>query len=136
MTPPFLLLLAAAAIFRLLSSDANKAFLKRLAQLLPRKIMQEHMRVLMEDYPDRLAEFRRRVLPFSGLHVAFNAAACGCFVAALWYFPPTGMAHLDLMFVRYGAVLLTPVAFLVDVVSFARMLIATFARSAEVDSAV
>jgi hypothetical protein len=136
MTPPFLCLLAAAGIFRLLSADANKAFHQRLARLLPRKIMQEHMRVLLEDYPDRLAEFRRRVAPYSGLHVLLNAAACGCFAAACWFFPPSGMAHWDLVFLRYGSVLMTPVAFLADAVIFARMLMATFARDAEAGGAM
>jgi hypothetical protein len=136
MTPPFLFLLAAAGIFRLLSADSNKAFQQRLAKLLPRNVMHEHLRVLLQDFPDRLGEFRRRVLPFSALHVAFNAMACGCFVAALWYFPPTGMEHWDLVILRYGSVLLTPLAFVADAVSFARMLMATFGKDAEADGAV
>jgi len=133
MTPPFLFLIAAAAIFRLLSADANKAFRKRLEGLLPRKVMRDHLRALLKDYPERLGEFRRRVLPYSGLHVALNAGACACFVSALWYFPPSGMEHWDMVFVRYGSVLLTPVAFVVDAVGFARMLRATFGRDAEID---
>jgi hypothetical protein len=136
MTPPFLFLVAAAAIFRLLSSDANTAFRRRLEGLLPRKVMQDHLRALLKDYPDRLVEFRRRVLPYSGLHVALNAAACACFVSALWYFPPSGMEHWDLVFVRYGSVLLTPVAFLMDAVGFARTLMATFGRASEIDGVV
>jgi hypothetical protein len=136
MTPPFLFLLAAAGIFRLLSADANKAFNHRLARLLPRKVMQEHLRVLMADYPERVGEFRRRVLPYSALHVAWNAAACCCFAAALWIFPPTGMARWDLLFVQYGSLVLTPVAFMADAVLFARMLMATFSRDAEADEAV
>jgi hypothetical protein len=136
MTPPFLLLLAAAGIFRFLSADAKKAFNQRLARLLPRKIMQEHLRVLMQDYPDRLSEFRRKVMPFSALHVGLNAAACSCFAAALWFFPPSGMAQWDLIFVRYGSLLLTPLALVADVVLFARMWMATFSRDAEADRAV
>jgi hypothetical protein len=46
------------------------------------------------------------------------------------------MEHWDLLFVRYGSILLIPAAFLVDVVAFARMLMATFGRDAEVDGAV
>lgn len=68
------------------------------------------------------------MLPFSVLHVALNLAACACFVAAVWVFPPTVMERWDLLFVRYGSVLLIPVAFLADVVSIARMLKATFGR--------
>jgi hypothetical protein len=136
MTPPFLFLLAAAGIFRLLSADANKAFNQRLVRLLPRKVMQEHLRVLLEDYPGRLGEFRRRVLPFSAVHLGFNATACACFVAAVWFFPPGGMPHWDLVFVRYGSLLLTPVALLADVVSFARLLMATFVKDAEADGAM
>jgi len=98
--------------------------------------MDDHMRALLRDYPGRLVQFRRRVLPFSGLHVAFNAVACACFVSSLWFFPPSGMEHWDLLFVRYGSILLIPAAFLVDVVAFARMLMATFGRDAEVDGAV
>jgi hypothetical protein len=136
MTPPFLFLMAAAAVFRLLSSDSNKAFNQRLARLLPRKIMQEHLRILLEDYPERLPEFRRRVMPYSALYVVFNTLACGCFAAALWFFPPGGMAHWDLVFVRYGSLLLPPLAFLADAVIFTRLLMATFARDAEADGAV
>jgi hypothetical protein len=92
--------------------------------------------VLLGDYQERLGEFRRRVLPFDALHVALNAAACACFIAAVWLFPPSGMSDWDLAFVRYGSVLLTPVALLADVVSFARMLMATYGRNAEADEAV
>lgn len=133
MTPPFLFLLGAAAIFRLLSADSNKAFRQRLARLLPRNVMEEHMRVLLEDYPDRLGEFRRRVLPFSGLYVALNAAACACFAAALWFFPPSGMQHWDLVFIRYGSVLLMPLALAADAVSFSRMLRSTFGRGEKLE---
>ena len=133
-TPPFLCLLAAAAIFRLLSSDAIKAFRAHLARLLPRNVMQDRLRVLKRDFPDRLPLFRRRVLPFSALHVAFDAAACLCFAAAVWYFPPQGMQQWDLLFVRYGSVVLLPIAFLTDVVKFARLLISTFGHS-EADEA-
>jgi hypothetical protein len=136
MTPPFLCLLAAAGIFRLLSADANKTFYQRLARLLPRNVMQDHLRVLLQDFPERLSEFRHRVAPYSALHVLLNTAACGCFAAACWFFPPNGMPHWDLVFVRYGSVLLTPVAFLADVVLFARMLMATFARDAEAGGAM
>jgi hypothetical protein len=136
MTPPFLMLLAAAGIFRLLSADSNKAFGQRLAGLLPRKVVEDHWRALREDYPERLGEFRRRVLPFSALHVGLNVAACACFAAALWFFPPRGMDRLDLAFARYGSLLLMPVAFLADAVLFARMLMATYGRDAEADGAV
>lgn len=136
MTLPFLCLLAAAGIFRLISADANKAFRQRLARLLPRNVIQEHFRVLIQDFPDRLPEFRRRVAPFSALHVLLNAAACCCFAAACWFFPPSGMERWDLLFLRYGSLILTPVAFLADVVLFARMLMATFATDAETGGAM
>jgi hypothetical protein len=136
MTPPFLLLLAAAGIFRFLSADSKKAFNQRLIALLPRNIVENHLQVLREDFPDLLGEFRRRVLPYSALYVILNAAACVCFIAALWFFPPSGMEHWDLLFVRYGSLVITPIAFLADVVLFARMLMATFGRDAEADEAV
>jgi hypothetical protein len=136
MTPPFLCLLAAAGIFRLLSADANKTFKQRLARLLPRNVTHNHLRVLIDEFPDRLSEFRFRVAPYSALHVLLNATACTCFAASCWYFPPSGLAHWDLLFLRYGSVLLMPVAFLADVVLFARMLMATFAGGAEADGAM
>ena len=130
MTPPFLFLMAAAGVFCLLAADAKKTFHLRLAGLLPRKVMQDHLQALLEDYPERLGDFRWRVLPFSALHVGMTAVACACFAAAMWYFPPAGMSHWDLVFVRYGSVLLTPLAFLADAVAFARMLMTTFGRGA------
>jgi hypothetical protein len=65
-----------------------------------------------------------------------NAAACCCFAAACWFFPPSGMERWDLLFLRYGSLILTPVAFLADVVLFARMLMATFATDAETGGAM
>lgn len=98
--------------------------------------MEDHLRVLLADYPRQLGELRRRALPYSALHVALNAAACSCFAAAVWYFPPGRMERWDLLFLRYGSVLLTPVAFLADVLTFGRTLMATFGRDAEADGAV
>jgi hypothetical protein len=118
MTPPFLCLLAAACIFRYLSSDAMKHFHLRLALLLPRNVVDNHLQVLLTEFPERLAEFRRRVLPSSA-----------------WYFPPQGMARWDLIFVRYGSVVLTPLAFLADVILFARTIMATSGRDPEADEA-
>jgi hypothetical protein len=129
MTPPFLLLVAAAAIFRWLSSDAKKLYDHRLASLLPRNVIRHHLRVLMRDFPDRLGQFRRYALPHSALHVLWNAAAAACFTAALWYFPPMGMAHWDLIFVRYGSILITPLAFLMDFVGFIRLALSAFSRA-------
>jgi hypothetical protein len=136
MTPPFLCLLAAAAIFRYLSSDSMKQFKLRLAGLLPRSVTEDHMRVLLTEFPDRVVEFRRRVLPCSAAHMAYNAASAICFVCALWYFPPQGMEHWDLIFVRYGSIILTPIAFLADLILFSRMLFASFGRPGAADEAV
>jgi hypothetical protein len=133
MSPQFLFLMAAAGILRFLSADSKKAFNERLRRLLPRKVMRDHMRALMEDYPEHLREFRRRVLPFSALHVGLNAAVAACFVTAVWSFPPGGMEHWDLVFVQYGSLFLTPVALLADVVLLARTLMATYGRNAEAD---
>ena len=135
MTLPFLCLLAAAGIFRYLSSDAMKRFRLRLVALLPRNVMERHMRVLLEEFPDRVGEFRRRVLPYSAAHVGYNAAAALCFVSALWFFPPNGMQYWDLIFVRYGSLLLMPLAFAGDVLLFMRMLRATARRGGEADGA-
>ena len=136
MTLPFFFLLAAAGIFRLLSADSRKTFNRRLASLLPRNVMKDHLQVLMADFPERAAEFRRRVLPYSAFHVLLNTAACGCFAAALWIFPPAGMNRWDLLFVQYGSLLLMPLAFVADAVVFARTLMATFTSGAEADGAL
>ncbi|HEX4085741.1 MAG TPA: hypothetical protein VHY22_12575 [Chthoniobacteraceae bacterium] len=136
MTPPFLLLLAAAGLFRLLSSDSKAAYTQRLARLLPRNVMQDHLRVLTQEFPARLGEFRRKALPRYALHVLWNAAACACFAVALWFFPPAGMQHWDLIFVRYGSIVLTPVAFLMDLVGFVRLANSAVNRSAAPDEAV
>ena len=98
--------------------------------------MQDHLRVLTREFPTRLGEFRRRALPQYALHVLWNAAACACFAVALWYFPPSGMEHWDLIFVRYGSIVLTPVAFLMDVVGFVRLAMSTLGRGAAPDEAV
>jgi len=135
MNPPFLCLLAAAGIFRYLSADAMRQFRLRLASLLPRNVTEGHLRVLLAEFPERVGDFRRRVLPWSAWHVGWNAASAVCFIAALWFFPPRGMQHWDLIFVRYGSVVLTPVAFLADVVLFARTLMATFGRAGATDEA-
>ena len=46
------------------------------------------------------------------------------------------MEHWDLVFVRYGSLVLTPVAFVADAVIFARMLMATYGRGEERGGAV
>jgi hypothetical protein len=135
MTPPFLCLLAAAAIFRYLSSDAHKAFRARLVSLLPRNVMRDHLRVLQLEFPDRLGKFRRSVLPFSALHVLLNAAACLCFIAAVWFFPPIKMQKWDLLFVRYGSVAITPVALAVDLIAFGKLLASSFGHPGEANGA-
>jgi hypothetical protein len=132
----FLLLIAASAICRFVSWDAGNAFKARLARMVPRNVMEDHMRVLLEEFPDRLPEFRRRVAPCAAMQVMLDTAACACFAAACWFFPPHGMQHWALALVRYGSVLITPVAFVADVVSFARMFLGTYGRNAEVDGAV
>ena len=38
------------------------------------------------------------------------------------------MSDWDLLFVRYASILLTPAAFLADVITFAKMLMTTFGR--------
>ena len=126
-------------IFRLLSADSNKTYRRRLALLVPRNVTDQHLqqlKVLLKEFPDRLVEFRRRVLPYSGLHLLLNVASCGCFIFAVWFFPPREMQRWDLLFVQYGSLLVVPLAFIADAVNFGRLLVATFARDAEVDGAV
>ena len=129
----FLMLLVAACILRFLASEAKRAFSKRLVNLLPRKIVHSHLKMLRQ-YPQDLPNFRARVLPFSALQIAFNALSCVCFVTAIWCFPPTMISSWDLLFMRYGSLLIVPLAFLVDVVAFTRLFLRTFSGKAEMSS--
>ena len=128
----FLMLVAAACILRCLAAESKRIFTSRLADLLPRKVLREHLNALRE-YPQHFPIFRSRVLPFSALQIAFNALSCACFIAALWCFPPAALSSWDLFFMRYGSLLVVPIAFLFDLVVFARLFWATLSPSDELD---
>ena len=128
----FLMLVVAACILRFLAAESKRIFVSRLASLLPRKVIKEHLTALRE-YPEHFAIFRARVLPFSALQIAFNALSCASFIVALWCFPPTALSSWDLFFMRYGSLLVVPIAFLFDVVVFVRLFWATLATSNELD---
>lgn len=128
MTPSFLMMIGAACILRFLAAEAKRAFAKRLAGLLPRNVMEEHLNALRE-FPQHYPVFRARVLPFSALQIACNAASCICFVAALWYFPPSALSETNLYFMRYGSMLVVPAAFLFDVFVFVRLFCTTLTAS-------
>jgi hypothetical protein len=128
----FLMLIAAACVFRYLSAEAKRVFTCRLTGLLPRKVLSEHLAVL-RNYPQHFPIFRSRVLPFSALQIAFNTFSCMCFVVALWYFPPAALSSWDLFFIRYGSLLIVPIAFVFDLVAFARLFWVTLSVNEELD---
>ena len=124
----FILMLGATALFAFLAFDARRAFHRRLISILPRKVMSRHFETLVSEYPEHHRAFRRSVLPFSALQVAFNSIACGSFLLALWLFPPTMRSPLDLDILRYMSMVIVPVALLFDLVLLARLFISTSAR--------
>ena len=129
----FLMLVAAACIFRFLASEAKRVFAKRLTDLLPRKVVNEHLSAL-RNFPEHFPLFRSRVLPFSALQIVFNALSCACFIAALWFFPPSALSTWDLRFMRYGSLFVVPLAFVFDVVVFARLFLSTLSvKEAEIE---
>jgi hypothetical protein len=132
MNPNFLMLITAACILRYLAASAKRVFASRLAELLPRKVLKEHLSAL-RDYPQHFPIFRWRVLPFSALQIAFNALSCSCFIAALWCFPPAALSSWDLFFMRYGSLLIVPIAFLFDLVAFGRLFWVTLSDRDELD---
>lgn len=128
----FLMLMAAAGILRYLAVEAKRTFGKRLENLLSRKVAKGHLAALRE-YPQHFSLFRWRVLPFSALQIVFNALSCVCFIVGLWLFPPAALSSWDLLFMRYGSLLIVPLAFLVDVFIFARLFWVTLAAKNEAD---
>lgn len=128
MSAPLLFLCVATGIFWFLAQEARQAFAARLASLLPRTVVERHLQVLLREFRQCLPEFRRRALPLSALHIVYNAAACGTLMTALWYTPPAGLPPGVLFFLRYAGAVVVPLAFVADVVLFARVLTATFAR--------
>ena len=126
MTFSFLLLLAAAGIFRFLAHDAKKAFDRRVAAFLPANVDADHVNVLLREFPQHCSEFRFRVLPFSAANLLMNAASCIAVVSALWICPPTGMSAADLVLLQYGGLIIVPLAFVIDFVGFFRLLFRTF----------
>jgi hypothetical protein len=128
----FLMLMAAAGILRYLAIEAKRTFGKRLENLLPHKLSKSHLAVLRE-HPQHFSLFRTRVLPFSALQIVFNALSCVCFIAGLWLFPPSALSSWDLLFMRYGSLLIVPLAFVVDVFIFARLFWVTLTGKNEAD---
>lgn len=128
MNSSFLMLLVAAGIFRYLALEAKRGFLSRLELLLPRNAMSEQLTVLFDQFPEQIPAFRRRVLPLSALQILLNTLSCICFVVALWWFPPAALSSWDLLFMRYGSLLVVPLAFLLDVWAFLRLLISTLTQ--------
>lgn len=128
------MMVGAACILRLLAAEAKRAFAVRLAGLLPRNVVREHLSALRE-FPQHYPIFRARVLPFSALQIACNAASCACFVAALWFFPPAALSEGSLIFMKYGSLLIVPAAFVFDVFVFVRLFCTTLTVTANKDEA-
>jgi len=129
MNLPFVLLIIAAGILRYVAVQARGAFVRRLAQLLPRKVTDGHLQVLFDEYRPRLAAFRSQALPYSALELCLNAFACAVFVAALWTYPRQELSEMNLFLVRYCSATLVLVAFLLDLFEFGQLFYFTFARA-------
>ena len=125
----FILLIAAAGILRYVAVQARAAFVQRLAQLLPRKVMEGHLQALFDEYRPRLRAFRSQALPYSALELFLNALACSVFVAALWTYPSQQLSEMNLFLVRYCSAALVMFAFLGDLFEFGQIFYFTFARA-------
>ena len=128
MNAPLLFLCVATGIFWFLAEEARQAFAARLASLLPRTVVERHLQVLLREFRQACRSSAAGLFPFSALHIVYNAAACGTLCLALWYTPPAGLPPGVLFFLRYAGAVVVPLAFVADVVLFARVLTATFAR--------
>lgn len=133
MTLSFIMLILAAGIVRYLAMEAKRAYTRRVASLLPPNIPDVSVQTLLKNHPEHRPAFRRNALPFSALQILFNALACSVFVAALWVFPPALLSDWDLFLIRYGGLLIVPIALVVDLALFARLLLATLSRQQEPD---
>lgn len=115
MPPAFLLTLLAALIFRYLASQVRGQFRARLFVLLRRPLQRGRLISILREHPERMPEFRSRLLPLMATQVALDALACGVFVFALFVFPPAKFGPSDLALIHRGSVLIVAAAMAVEV---------------------
>src|SRR5438309_1927341 len=115
MNASFLMLLAAAAIFRFLAVRARSAFKFGLTKLVPPKLRVLPASVgLLLDFPEELRVFRRAVLPLAALESLLNAASCAVVAATLWLCPPARIGSGDLDLLKHASLIILPLAALAD----------------------
>jgi hypothetical protein len=125
----FILLLIAAGILRYVAVQARSAYVRRLTEILPRKVTEGHLQALFDEYRPRLRAFRAQALPYSALELFLNAFACAVFVAALWTYPPQQLSEMNVFLVRYCSAAMVLLAFLGDLFEFGQLFYFTFARA-------
>jgi len=123
MSVNFFMLLAAALIFRYLAMLARGRFLDRFDRLLGRPAAGRRVETLLRQYPERAEDFRARVLPYMALRTTLDALACFTFVAAVFFFPPSGFGERDLALLQRGSAMIVFVALLMDAAAFCRCLL-------------
>jgi len=122
------MLLSAAAIFGFMAYSAKKAFALRVANIVPRNVVSDHLNILLREFPQHHSEFRSRALPLYAAHLALNTMACGVVLVAAWTFPTGIMSDFDLLVLRWGGLVIVPIAFVMDSVGFFRVLARSFVR--------
>lgn len=126
MSPSFLLLIGASAIFRWLAAQAASAFDARLRRLLPPNAARRGIASRLRQAPHRIPEFRTRALPVRALAIAMDLLCCATLLTALWVFPPSFLAGSELAAIQYGGAFVVLAAALVDGIAFAWMAIAAW----------
>jgi hypothetical protein len=121
MTLSFFLLLVSSVTFSYLGAQAKRTFHARVCGLLPRNVMRDHLKVLFSEFPDRLPDFRARVLPLRAGRLVFDALSCILLLVALWLFPPAFLRGFDLSVLRFAGLGLVTVACAVDTAAFCKM---------------
>ena len=129
MNSSFLMLLAAAVIFRYLGSHSKSVFRGRLTRLLRREVTGNRLHTVLREHPERLPEFRSHILPMLTLQLFCDAAACSAIVLGVYAFPPENFGPNDLFLVRLTSTLVFALALLFDAYQFVRAVLAAFGRS-------
>jgi hypothetical protein len=121
MSVSFLLLLAAALVFRFLGLRAQKIFRFRTTRLLGSSVKVQRLAKLLRAQPDQVELFRGCALPYFALQLFFDSAACLTFIAAVFLFPPEKFGPTDLALLQQGSIVICLLALFVDLFSFCRI---------------
>jgi hypothetical protein len=124
MTLNFLFLVLAALVFRYLAFQANTAFVERLTRLLERNPSRRRLVAALKDHPERLAEFRARVLPLAARQLGLDSASCILLILAIYVFPPSVIGVHDLANLQWTSVVVVSLAMLVEGFWFVRTCVA------------